>query len=558
MTRELRGADVVARALARGGARKVFSLSGNQVMVVYDAALDAALDIVHVRHEGAAVHMADAWGRVTGEPGVALLTGGPGHANGLGALFNALAAESPLVMLSGHAPLGQLGMDAFQELRQADTAAPLCKASWTAQSVQTLGADIARAMRIARSGRPGPVHLSLPFDVLEARIEDAADRVPEAIAFAAQQRGLGSRLAAAVLAELALAERPVIIAGPSLGNGAGRALREALFAATGVPVVYTESARGTADPALGTLPDLLPEADFVLLLGRKLDFALRYGRPPAFAPHCRFVHLDPEAEALRRATVAIGDAERLVFSAIADPRAAAQTLIRLASRGFSGAASHTAWAQQVQAALAHRPPEWAHMVSRPGAVHPASAGRAVGKALAARPDAIYVADGGEFGQWAMASASAATRITNGPGGGIGGSIPYAIAAKLAQPASTVVATLGDGSIGFHLAEFETAVRANAPFVAVLGNDARWNAERQIQVRSWGEARAFACDLLSARYDLAVAALGGHGEQVTEAQGLDGAIERAIASGKPACVNVAIAPLPAPALARNATPPGGAH
>ena len=116
---QLRGADVLARALAGAGVRHLFSLSGNQIMPVYDAALEARLSILHVRHEGAAVHMADAWGRLTGEPGVALLTGGPGHANGVGALYTALAAESPMVMLSGHAPLAELGRGAFQEMAHA-------------------------------------------------------------------------------------------------------------------------------------------------------------------------------------------------------------------------------------------------------------------------------------------------------------------------------------------------------------------------------------------------------------------------------------------------------
>ncbi|MGZ9014705.1 MAG: thiamine pyrophosphate-binding protein, partial [Burkholderiales bacterium] len=110
---ELRGADIVARTLARAGVKHLFSLSGNHIMAIYDAALDASLDIVHTRHEGAAVHMADAWGRLTGMPGIALLTGGPGHANGVGALYTALASESPVVMLSGHAPLRELGKGSF-------------------------------------------------------------------------------------------------------------------------------------------------------------------------------------------------------------------------------------------------------------------------------------------------------------------------------------------------------------------------------------------------------------------------------------------------------------
>ena len=130
----LRGADLLARTLAAAGVRNVFALSGNHVMPVFDAALDAKLKLIHVRHEAAAVHMADAWGRLTGEPGIALVTGGPGHANALGALYTALAAESPMVLISGHAPRDELGKGAFQEMPQAALAKPLTVASWTAKA----------------------------------------------------------------------------------------------------------------------------------------------------------------------------------------------------------------------------------------------------------------------------------------------------------------------------------------------------------------------------------------------------------------------------------------
>jgi acetolactate synthase-1/2/3 large subunit len=176
---KLRGADIVARGLARAGTRYVFALSGNHVMPVFDAALDAKLPLVHVRHEAAAVHMADAWGRLTGEVGVALVTGGPGHANAVAALYTALAAESPVVLLSGHAPIGELGKGAFQEMAQAEMAAPACKAAWTVRSAQSLGEDLARAMRMASSGRPGPVHLSLPTDLLEASYDAELPRKEE-------------------------------------------------------------------------------------------------------------------------------------------------------------------------------------------------------------------------------------------------------------------------------------------------------------------------------------------------------------------------------------------
>src|SRR3954469_20311195 len=181
MTGTLRGADIVARSLKRLGCRRVFTLSGNHIMSIFDAALDADLDLIHVRHEAAAVHMADAHGRLTGAAGIALVTGGPGHANAVGALFTALGAESPMVLLSGHAATWELGRGGFQELAQADMARPVTKASWTSSATETLGRDIAEAIRIATSGRPGPVHLSLPSDLLDARVNESAALWPEAI-----------------------------------------------------------------------------------------------------------------------------------------------------------------------------------------------------------------------------------------------------------------------------------------------------------------------------------------------------------------------------------------
>ncbi|MGH7421596.1 MAG: thiamine pyrophosphate-binding protein, partial [Candidatus Rokuibacteriota bacterium] len=168
------GAHLVVEALAVAGVRRLFSLSGNQILSLYDATLDSGLSILHTRHEAAAVHMADAWGRLTEEPGVALVTAGPGHCNAVSALYGALMAESPVVLLSGHAPAGQLGRGAFQEMDQAAVAAPVCKASWMAKDAARLGEDITAALDLARSGRPGPVHVSLPGDLLDAKVAEGA------------------------------------------------------------------------------------------------------------------------------------------------------------------------------------------------------------------------------------------------------------------------------------------------------------------------------------------------------------------------------------------------
>ena len=145
------------------------------------------------------------------------------------------------------------------------------------------------------------------------------------------------------------------------------------------------------------------------------------------------------------------------------------------------------------------------------------------------------------------------RLINGVAGAIGSALPCAVAARLAEPDAPVVAITGDGSIGFHLAEFDTAVRCGTPFIVLVGNDARWNAEHQIQLREYGPQRLIGCELLPTRYDLACAALGGHGEWVTDAVQLPAALQRALASGKPACLNVMIDGLPAPNLRRSAAP-----
>jgi acetolactate synthase-1/2/3 large subunit len=545
----LRGADLIARTLARAGVKHIFSLSGNHVMALYDAALDAGLGIVHTRHEGAAVHMADAWGRLTGEPGIALLTGGPGHANGVGALYTAIASESPLVMLSGHAPLTELGSGSFQEMHQADMAAPVVKAAWTAREARTLGDDIEHAMRIATSGRPGPVHVSLPVDLLEARVTANEDRADGAGGTAnsssrAAPRVLSDATADAVLTLIEQARRPLVLVGAVMSNGRAGDVREKLVSALGVPVLCMESPRGLNDPALGAVAEAVARADLIVLLGKQPDFTLRFARSPAIDAGCRIAIIDPEANALERARKVIG-AERVLLSAIADSVATARQL------GERAAARHefSDWTAEVEAAVRYRPTEWASIDSGDGPAHPAEVGRAVRRVVEGCAGAIFVSDGGEFGQWAQACIEAPARIINGQGGSIGSAIPFALAAKLARPDATVIATTGDGACGFHLMELETALRADLAPVIVVGNDACWNAEHQIQIRAYGKDRARYTELLPARYDAVAAALGAHGELVTRAADLAPALERATRSGKPALINVIIQRQPAPTVQR---------
>ncbi len=543
----LRGADIVARAIERAGVQPVFTLSGNQIMPVFDATIDTGLQLIHVRHEAAAVHMADAWARLTGSVGVALLTGGPGHANGVSALYTALASESPVVLLSGHAPLAQLGAGAFQEMAQADLATPVVKAAWTANNAQHLGDDVARAVRTALGGRPGPVHLSLPADVLDAVVEATGETIPPPSAFQPVSRPLDADTARSLLAALAESRRPLILAGPALASASGRRVCRNIETASEIPTVVMESPRGINDPSLGAFSEVLREADCILLLGKRADFTLGFGRPPVLDADCTLIQIEPDADVDARAPRVFSDSITPARTVFADSAAAAQALLQ-ATREHSG--KHADWHARVQEAIAYRPPEWADMRTPAGeALHPVEVCRAVEPILAAHAGAVLISDGGEFGQWAQACLDAPHRIINGPAGAIGSALPFAAAARMARPDGPVIAMLGDGTAGFHCAEFDTAVRYGLPFVAIIGNDARWNAEYQIQLRKYGAERLVGCELLPSRYDKVAEALGGHGEYVTTAAELPGALQRALGSGLPACVNVRVAGIPAPSLRR---------
>ena len=531
MTKPIRGADIVARSLAHLGCERVFTLSGNHIMSIFDAALETDLDLVHVRHEAAAVHMADAWGRLTGDAGIALVTGGPGHANAVGALFTALGAESPMVLLSGHAATWEVGRGGFQEIRQADMAAPVTKASCTATSAANLGRDLEKAIRIATSGRPGPVHLSLPSDILEERVESNAIAWPSMQRAGAGAAVLPEAVADAILAAIADAERPLILAGPQLSNTSGRALLNRMEAATEAPAAIMESPRGIADATLGAFPDLVRRVDLIVLLGKALDFTIRWAAGPAFDPRVQLIAIDPEAAMVERAANEMGS--RLLMGCIADVRIAAEALIARATKaGMRG----DDWFIEARAALDHRPEAWATMVAGPGPSAPDAGIPGPASLYRRNADAILVCDGGEFAEWGQSMLPVRRRLVNGVAGAIGGSLSFALSARLLEPKAPIFAVLGDGTIGFHLSEFETAVRRRLPFVAVLGNDACWNAESQIQLREYGRDRMHGCELLGARYDQVVVALGGHGEFVERAADLPGAIERSLASAKPACIN----------------------
>lgn len=544
MTDTLRGADIVARTLDRAGMHQIFTLSGNHIMELFDATIGTKINLTHVRQEGAAVLMAGAWAELTGNVGLAMVTGGPGHTNAVAALCTPLASEMPMVLISGHAPTSELGRGSFQELPQAEMAATVTKASWMAESAAEVGYDLALAIKIAASGRPGPVHLSLPSDVLEGIVENDPILWPSEEDFSPDTQPLSDVAADAVLAALDAAERPLILVGPHMCTAKGRAAQRALEAKLNVPVVGMASPRGLNDPCLGAFAEELQKADLIVLLGKPLDFTVKFGDAPSVDADCKFAVVDPDIDLIERASTSKG--ARLIHSAVADSHPAAAALTE---RGRD--VGDTAWREAVHAAITHRPDAWQDITGQhEGTLHALDLCRGVKGLMERNPNAVLIMDGGEIGQWAQANLDSERRITNGVAGSIGAATPFAFAARVAETNDPVITIMGDGTFGFHMAEFDTAVRNGLPVVAVVGNDACWNAEHQIQIRDYGENRAHSCELLPARYDQVVEAIGGHGELVTKAADLPAALDRALASGKPACVNVMIESVAAPIVRRS--------
>ena len=532
----MRGADLLVQTLASAGVTKIFSLSGNQIMPVYDACLDAGIEIIHTRHEGAAVFMADAWAQLTGEIGIALVTAAPGAANAMGPLFSARQSESPVLLLTGDSPRSQDGKGAFQEFDQVPMSAPLTKLSVRAESAGTLGETIASAIRTALSGRHGPVHVALPFDVVEADTDGA--KLPDAASMAREQASISEADLKEVFGALRQATTPLVLCGPAMNTTRHGPVLAGLDEALGAPVLAMESPRGLKDPSLGDLAQVLKQADLVISLGKSVNFTLGFGAAAAAGPDCRWIVIDSEAAERDRAALNLGD--RLAHAVDANPLDAAA---RLSDAG-QGDDARLEWRDKVRALTAAR----SYDASAPGAdgkISPAQLVAAVQRQIEAAYEAVLICDGGEFGQWAQAGSTAAKRVINGPSGAIGGGLCYGLAARAARPEATVFALMGDGTVGFHFAEFETAARENLPLVTVIGNDSCWNAEHQIQLREYGKDRPIGCQLSDARYDKAVEALGGHGEYVTDLADLDAALARAVASGKVACVNVVIDGQPAP-------------
>ena len=533
------GSQLVCKALKLEGVRNIFTLAGDHILPVLDVMADQDFRIIDTRHEQAAVHMADGWGRITGQPGVCMYTT-PGFANAIPGLANAMHTESPVISIAGSADLRDLGRGAQQEIDQMGMAAPTTKGSFLVHDVHRIPEFIARAMRLAFSGRRGPVHLTIPIDLQEQSVDEDEVAFYKPDEYRPKESMLADpALVRQAIALLRQARKPLVIAGSAAGYTlSGEPLRR-FTETTRLPVLTEEQSRGLIsddhpyafgffERGLNRVAVKVRDADVVVLLGRKQDFTIGFCRPPNVAADARIIQIDPSPlEIGRNRGVAVG--------VVGDVASVLDQMTR-------EAADHTwkdlPWLEELRAVRAAQM-EWAENLARPETpMHAMFVHKTLKSIL--RPDDCLVFDGGDFchfGRSYLPALKPKRWFYHSSLGMLGSSLPTALAAKLAYPESRVIVLTGDGAFGFNAMEFDTAVRHKLNIVTILGNDSAWGIDRQIQLGLYG--RPVATELRQARYEQMVQGLGGYGEFVERPEDLEHALQRALASGRPALLNVVV-------------------
>ena len=542
----MNGARLLVRGLKQEGIEQVFSLSGDHINPIYDACLDFDIRIIDTRHEAAAALMADAWARVTGRPGVCVVTGGPGHTNALTGLATAFLQGSPVVAISGAPESFLKNQGAFQGLDQLSLVRPITKWAAEVSDPAQIPEHLATAFREALSGRPGPVHLTIPIDTLSREGGDIPGAPPWQGISPPSIEG-EPHLMEKALTVLRQAERPVLIAGSGAWWSQSGAALEQFVEITRLPLFTIGLARGLisddhplcfgyADPILNQTAKEFVHADVICILGKRVDYRLAFGGPRLFDPKATVIQVDIHPAEL-------GRNRQVEVKIVADVR----TFLAGCLKHVGEPWPERPWLRHLSnIAESRRITLEAGETSSEIPIHPLRLCREIREVVP--PEATVAIDAGDFLQWARIALPARRPgrwLRLGPLGTLGAAIPFGIAAKLARPHEPVIVVTGDGGFGYYGFELHTALRHNLPIVVVIGNDQAMGMERQIQKALYGTDRVVGCELGLVHYEKMVEALGGHGEFVEAPDEIRPALLRAMAAGRPACVNVMIRDVPSP-------------
>ena len=535
---EIDGGRLFAKALRQEGVQYVFTLNGGHIYNLYEGCADEGIEIIDFRHEQAAAHAAEGWAKVTGKPGVAIVTAGPGVTDAITGVANAYQAPSPMILIGGNAAIGEHLKGGLQDFDSVTFMKPITKFAEQVKRVERIPEYVAEAFRESTTGIPGPAYLEIPIDVVNGKAEEEQVRYPQRYRTEARAYGDPEYIARAADV-LRNTERPMILAGSDVWwCDAAEELRE-FVEMIDSPVFLNAMGRGSIPsdhPNLGSLGRRygLVKSDTVLLIGTPIDFRLGYGAENMFPQNPRLIEImmDP-AEIGKNRDVEVGLA--------GDTKAILRQLMdHLRDTGYRSPGR--AWVEEVMtedAALKAADEPMLNSTDTP--IHPMRVMKELRDVL--DYDATVIGDGGDFVTFA-----ARVLGINRPGhwldpgsfGCLGAGSGFAAAAQLARPGKQVCIIYGDGAFGLTGFDIETYVRFNLPIVSIVGNNGAWNQTTQGVLRRGGRGLG---TFLSQETDYAkiMEGMGGHSERVTDPEQLRPAMERAFASGKAALIDVVTDP-----------------
>ena len=537
------GGQLVAQSLIERGIEYVFTISGGHITPIYQYLEGSSVKLFDTRHEQAAVFMAEAWGRMTRTPGTAMVTAGPGFTNALSGIANARLANSPLVLISGCVGLESVEKLDLQDMCQVPVISPMVKKAFVCHNPERIPEFIDLAYRTAASGRPGPVYLELPVDVLnaEANPEKIKKIHTDINSHPADLDKVGE-----LIEMIGKAHSPIVIAGSGAWySDAGEEL-----------VRFTENAgipAFTSSLGRGTIPDTHPlcfesslairpgaalaanmTADLIIFLGSRMGLFYIFG--DIFNKEARIIQVDIEPEE-------IGRNRSVDLAIVSDVGAFLKECNRAIDQkgiGNEWKDRFSGWVSTLEKAkddgIAQAIPDWE---SGNVPIHPMRLAKEVNSFMD-RDDDIVVADGGDTQVWMGMTRTvrkAGHYLDSGLYGCLAVGLPYANAAKLLNPDKRVCLIIGDGSVGFNFMEFEIAIRRKLPIVVVISNDLGWGMIRHSQELRIGHAIKDGTHIGKVNYHKLVEALGGKGMYVERPEDIRPALEEAFASGMTTCINV---------------------
>ncbi|MFE0019478.1 thiamine pyrophosphate-binding protein [Amycolatopsis sp. NPDC059021] len=535
------GGHLVAKALKAEGVDTIFTLCGGHIIDIYDGCVDEGIEVIDVRHEQVAAHAADGYARITGRPGCAVVTAGPGTTDAVTGVANALRAESPMLLIGGQGALTQHKMGSLQDLPHVDMMTPITKFAATVPHTARAADLVSMAFRECFHGAPGPSFLEIPRDVLDASVPLDQARIPTAGHYRASTRNAGDPADVEKLADLLVnAKKPAILLGSQVWSTRATEQATDLVRTLNIPAYMNGAGRGTLPPGDPHHFQLsrryaFTEADVIVIVGTPFDFRMGYGK--RLSPDATVVQIDLDYRT-------VGKNRDIDLGIVGDAGQVLAAVAEAASRRDNGAVSRKPWLEELRAveekAYQKRLP-LQHSDANP--IHPYRLVHEINEFLT--EDSIYIGDGGDivtFSGQVVQPKSPGHWMDPGPLGTLGVGIPFVLAAKHARPDKEVVALFGDGAFSLTGWDFETLVRFDLPFVGIVGNNSSMNQIRYGQAAKYGLPRERVGNTLGdVRYDEFARMLGGYGEEVRDPQDIAPALRRARESGKPSLINVWVDP-----------------